>query len=230
MTRSSRCEIAAKHIWRRVGRIVSETLRLHRYPPRRKPYAADAHIPRVRTPCQYPKSQFPATRYLSNIFGDIGAYLGVDREQVMGAGQSRLSNILRNWLRYGVTGEDEGRTEMDERKGATIIDCFDGLEDPRIERSKRHKLLDIIAIAICATICGADSWVHVELFGRSKEEWFSSFLELPNGIPSHDTFGAVFSRHFRSGLLPAGPGPIPELFHGMDQTDSPTGPRRGGGD
>ena len=83
---------------------------------------------------------------------------------------------------------------MDERKGATIIDCFDGLEDPRIERSKRHKLLDIIAIAICATICGADSWVHVELFGRSKEEWFSSFLELPNGIPSHDTFGAVFSR------------------------------------
>ena len=83
---------------------------------------------------------------------------------------------------------------MDERKGATIIDCFAGLEDPRIERSKRHKLLDIIAIAICATICGADSWVHVELFGRSKEEWFSSFLELPNGIPSHDTFGAVFSR------------------------------------
>ena len=53
---------------------------------------------------------------------------------------------------------------MDERRGATIIDCFDGLEDPRIERSKRHKLLDIIAIAICATICGADSWVHVELF------------------------------------------------------------------
>ncbi len=72
--------------------------------------------------------------------------------------------------------------------------CFATLEDPRIERSKRHKLLDIITIAICAIICGADSWVHIEMFGRSKEEWFKSFLELPNGIPSHDTFGDVFAR------------------------------------
>ena len=78
--------------------------------------------------------------------------------------------------------------------GASISDCFDALEDPRIERRKRHKLLDIVAIAICATICGADSWVHVEMFGRSKEEWFRTFLELPGGIPSHDTFGQVFSR------------------------------------
>ena len=56
------------------------------------------------------------------------------------------------------------------------------------------QLLDIITIAICAVICGADSWVYVELFGKSKEEWFRSFLDLPNGIPSHDTFGDVFSR------------------------------------
>ena len=62
-------------------------------------------------------------------------------------------------------------------KGASIIDCFAGLEDPRIERSKLHKLMDIIAIAICG-ICGADSWVHVEIFGRSKEEWLRTFLEL----------------------------------------------------
>ncbi len=75
-------------------------------------------------------------------------------------------------------------------KNGSILDCFAGLEDPRIERSKRHKLLDTIAIAIC----GANSWVHVELFGWSKEEWLKSFLELPNGIPSHDTFGEVFSR------------------------------------
>ena len=68
------------------------------------------------------------------------------------------------------------------------------MEDPRIDRCKRHQLLDIIAIAICAVICGADSWVHVELFGKSKEDWFRSFLDLPNGIPSHDTFGDVFSR------------------------------------
>ena len=69
-----------------------------------------------------------------------------------------------------------------------------GFGGPRVERSKRHGLLDILTIAICAVICGADSWVHVEMFGKSKEEWFRSFLDLPNGIPSHDTFGDVFSR------------------------------------
>ena len=79
-------------------------------------------------------------------------------------------------------------------KGASIIDCFVALEDPRVERTKRHKLLDILAIAIFASICGADSWVHIEMFGKSKEEWFRTCLELPNGIPSQDTFGEVFSR------------------------------------
>ena len=74
------------------------------------------------------------------------------------------------------------------------MDYFENLEDPRVERSKRHSLLDIITIAICAVICGADSWVYVEMFGKSKEEWFRTFLDLPNGIPSHDTFGEVFSR------------------------------------
>ncbi len=83
---------------------------------------------------------------------------------------------------------------MVESKGASIIGWFATLKDPRIDRAKRHKLLDIIAVAIFATICGADSWVHIEMFGRSKEEWFKSFLELPNGIPSHDTFGDVFAR------------------------------------
>ena len=83
---------------------------------------------------------------------------------------------------------------MEEGKEGNIMDYFRDLEDPRIERCKRHQLMDIITIAICASICGADSWVHVELFGRSKEEWFLTFLDLPNGIPSHDTFGHVFSR------------------------------------
>ena len=53
-------------------------------------------------------------------------------------------------------------------KRASIIDCFVSLEDPRVERTKRHKLLDILAIAICASICGADSWVHIEMFGKSR--------------------------------------------------------------
>ena len=81
-----------------------------------------------------------------------------------------------------------------EATGAPIVEYFAALDDPRIERTKRHKLLDIVTIAICGTICGADNWVDIELFGNCKEEWFKSFLELPNGIPSHDTFGDVFAR------------------------------------
>ncbi len=83
---------------------------------------------------------------------------------------------------------------MAESLGASIMEQFASLEDPRVERTKRHKLLDIVTIAICGTICGADSWVDIELFGNSKEGWFKTFLELPNGIPSHDTFGDVFAR------------------------------------
>ena len=83
---------------------------------------------------------------------------------------------------------------MVRNEGVSIMDHFGCLEDPRIERGKRHQLPDIIAIAICAVICGADSWVYVEMFGKSREEWLRSFLDLPNGIPSHDTFGNVFSR------------------------------------
>ena len=79
------------------------------------------------------------------------------------------------------------RGVMREGKGGYVMQCFEALEDPRIDRCKRHQLLDIIAIAICAVICGADSWVYVEMFGKSKEEWFRSFPDLPNSIPSHDT-------------------------------------------
>ena len=83
---------------------------------------------------------------------------------------------------------------MVEAIGAPIAEYFTGLEDPRIDRTKQHQLLDIVTIAICGIICGADSWVDIELFGKCKEEWFRTFLELPNGIPSHDTFGDVFAR------------------------------------
>ena len=68
------------------------------------------------------------------------------------------------------------------------------LKDRRIERSKEHLLKDIIAIAILAIISGADGWVAIEAYGHAKYEWLKSFLELPNGIPSHDTFSRVFSR------------------------------------
>ena len=71
---------------------------------------------------------------------------------------------------------------------------FATVEEPRIERTRDHTLLDIIIIAICAVICGADGWVDVEEFGKTKSAWLQTFLELPNGIPSHDTFGRVFAR------------------------------------
>lgn len=74
-----------------------------------------------------------------------------------------------------------------------IEEQFGKVPDPRKDRTKDHKLINIIAIAICAIICGAESWVDIELYGNSKLHWLSSFLELPNGIPSQDTIGRVFS-------------------------------------
>lgn len=69
---------------------------------------------------------------------------------------------------------------------------FAQVRDPRIERTKQHLLSDIITIAICAAIAGADDWMAVAAFGRAKRRWFKRFLALPNGIPSHDTFRRVF--------------------------------------
>jgi predicted transposase YbfD/YdcC len=75
-----------------------------------------------------------------------------------------------------------------------ILARFENLTDPRVERTKRHLLIDMVTIGLCAAICGADSWVDVEKFGHAKRDWFARFLELPHGIPSHDTFGRVFAR------------------------------------
>jgi predicted transposase YbfD/YdcC len=75
----------------------------------------------------------------------------------------------------------------------SIKDQFASLSDPRILRKTRHKLVDVVVITLCAVIAGADDWVEIAAFGREKEQWFKTFLELPGGIPSHDTFGRVFS-------------------------------------
>lgn len=83
---------------------------------------------------------------------------------------------------------------MSPRPGQTITKHFASLQDPRIERTKLHALEAILVIAICATICGADDWIAVEAWGKAKRKWLEKFLELPNGIPSHDTFGRVFAR------------------------------------
>ncbi len=75
----------------------------------------------------------------------------------------------------------------------SLIEHIRQIPDPRIEKKCRHKLEDIVAISICAILCAADDWNAIEGFGKAKQEWFRSFLELPNGIPSHDTFRRVFS-------------------------------------
>jgi predicted transposase YbfD/YdcC len=82
---------------------------------------------------------------------------------------------------------------MTKSPSAAIRDYFGNLEDPREDNGKRHPLVNILTIALCGAICGADSWVEIELFGESKQHWFASFLDLSHGIPSHDTFGRVFS-------------------------------------
>jgi predicted transposase YbfD/YdcC len=75
-----------------------------------------------------------------------------------------------------------------------IVKFFRKLKDPRVKRRKKHLLMDIIAIAICAVIAGCDDWQQIETFGDNRREWLKQFLPLANGIPSHDTFERVFDR------------------------------------
>jgi len=83
---------------------------------------------------------------------------------------------------------------MSPQPGQTITKHFASLPDPRASNAKQHLLSDILVIAICAILCGADSWVEVEAWGNAKRKWLKQFLALPHGIPSHDTFGRVFAR------------------------------------
>ena len=81
---------------------------------------------------------------------------------------------------------------MKQLETKTLFERVGKIKDPRMERKKLHSLKDILVIAVCATICGADNWEEIAEFGESKREWFAGFLELENGIPSHDTFRRVF--------------------------------------
>ena len=82
---------------------------------------------------------------------------------------------------------------MEPLADASLRSHFAALPDPRVARARRHDLLDVVTIALCAVLCGADGWVDVEAFGKAKLAWLRTFLALPNGIPSHDTFGRVFA-------------------------------------
>lgn len=91
------------------------------------------------------------------------------------------------------------------RTALSLTKHFASLEDPRVDRTKLHPLLSVISIAICGVISGAETWDEIAEFGRAKAAWFSAFLDLPNGIPSHDTFNRVFAalnpEQFRAGFL-----------------------------
>ena len=73
-----------------------------------------------------------------------------------------------------------------------FLNAFSSVEDPRVNRTKDHELIEILAITICGVICGADNWVAIEQWGKAKLDWLKTFLFLKNGIPCHDTFGRVF--------------------------------------
>ncbi len=75
----------------------------------------------------------------------------------------------------------------------SLLDCFQDVPDPRVGRTKSHKLLDIPVIGICTLLCCGESFNDMEEFGYAKYDWLKTFLELPNGIPTHDTFNRVFA-------------------------------------
>jgi predicted transposase YbfD/YdcC len=75
----------------------------------------------------------------------------------------------------------------------TIVECLEGLPDPRMDRTREHKLVDILVIGLCSMLTGGEGFNDMELFGKTKFDWLKTFLELPKGIPSHDTFNRVFS-------------------------------------
>jgi predicted transposase YbfD/YdcC len=85
------------------------------------------------------------------------------------------------------------RNELKNMKSASVGRHFASLTDKRMEKKIRHSLPDITVIAICAAVSGADGWKDMETYGKAKCEWLKTFLELPHGIPSHDTFGRVFA-------------------------------------
>ena len=82
---------------------------------------------------------------------------------------------------------------MEESRSAALLEHFGELADPRIDRHKEHKLIDILVIAICAILCEANDWVAVETLGKAKRAGFARFLDLAHRIPSHATFGRVFA-------------------------------------
>lgn len=97
---------------------------------------------------------------------------------------------------------------MEEPRSAVLWAHLGELADPRIDRHKEHKLIDILVIAICALLCGANAWVAGETLGKAKRAWLERFLDLAHGIPSHATFWAR--------VCAGVPGGLANVFSGLD--------------
>ena len=93
---------------------------------------------------------------------------------------------------FCIVGKDARHTAST-KPAATFIEHLSIIPDPRVNRTKHHELTDILVIVLCTLLCGGESFYDMEEFGKAKKQWFSTFLSLPNGIPSHDTFNRVFS-------------------------------------
>ena len=88
---------------------------------------------------------------------------------------------------------------MDSPMPSSLVEILDALEDPRVDRTKLHPLTDILVLSVLAVICGADSFVAIALFGQLNEAWLRTFLKLPHGIPSHDSWGGSSHGWMRAG-------------------------------
>ena len=100
---------------------------------------------------------------------------------------------------------------------ANLSSCFNDIKDPRVKRTKKHLLKDILVIAILAVIAGSEGWEDIENYAQSKQQWLSEFLELPNGIPSDDTFRRVFERLDPSALEHSFTRWVEELIPSLDK-------------
>ncbi len=78
-------------------------------------------------------------------------------------------------------------------KTESLVTILSSIKDPRVERRREHKLCDILTIGLCSMLCGQSDFTAMAEFARAREKWLKGFLELPGGIPSHDTFGRVFA-------------------------------------
>jgi predicted transposase YbfD/YdcC len=87
----------------------------------------------------------------------------------------------------------EDRMTAPASPAVSLLEHFADLDDPRSDHTRRHNLLDLVALTLCAVVGGADCWTEVETYGHQKRDWLETFLELPGGIPSHDTLGRVFA-------------------------------------